>query len=95
MGLNPARSFSSALPAGLWQFLWIYFVGPPLGMLAAVEVRRLIRKGRDAFCCKLNHDPAYRCIHCSHEPAHTRASGAGTVARAWSRHRSPIQKGER
>ena len=35
--MNPARSLASALPAGLWQAFWIYLVGPPAGMLLAVD----------------------------------------------------------
>ncbi|MBD0274204.1 MAG: aquaporin, partial [Acetobacteraceae bacterium] len=32
-GLNPARSFASALPSGVWTAFWIYLLAPPLGML--------------------------------------------------------------
>jgi aquaporin Z len=35
---NPARTFGPALFASYWQTLWIYFMGPPLGMPAAAEV---------------------------------------------------------
>src|SRR5882762_5474372 len=28
MSMNPARSFASAAPAGIWQHLWIYIVAP-------------------------------------------------------------------
>jgi len=38
MSMNPARSFASAAPAGFWSDLWIYFVAPPLGMLAAAAI---------------------------------------------------------
>jgi aquaporin Z len=38
MSLNPARSFGSALAANEWRYLWIYFVAPPLAMLAAAEI---------------------------------------------------------
>ena len=69
MSINPARSFASALPAHLWGYLWIYFTAPVVGMQLAVEVFRLGKLGREKFCAKLNHDPAYRCIHCGHEPA--------------------------
>ena len=37
MSMNPARTLASALPARFWDALWIYFVAPPLGMLAAAE----------------------------------------------------------
>jgi aquaporin Z len=69
MSINPARSFASALPAQLWDFLWIYFTAPVLGMLLAVEVFRLTRWSRAWICAKLNHDPHYRCIHCHYRPA--------------------------
>ena len=35
---NPARSFGPALISGQWQGWWIYWVGPLLGMLAALVV---------------------------------------------------------
>ena len=69
MSLNPARSFASALPTSLWDHLWIYFTAPVIGMQLAVDVFHLGRRGNDKFCAKLNHDPAYRCIHCGHPPA--------------------------
>lgn len=68
MSINPARSFASALPALLWQHLWIYFTAPVIGMQLAVEALRLAGLGRRAFCAKLNHHPAYRCIHCGYTP---------------------------
>ena len=36
-GMNPARSFASALPAGIWTAFWIYLFIPFAGMLAAAE----------------------------------------------------------
>lgn len=36
-GMNPARSFASALPSGIWTTWWIYMFAPIVGMLAAVE----------------------------------------------------------
>jgi aquaporin Z len=75
MSINPARTLASALPGRLWDYLWIYFTAPVAGMLLAVEVRRLLRHGRERFCAKLNHDAAYRCIHCGYQPA-----GAGRAA---------------
>lgn len=38
--LNPARTFASAVVAGVWTDAWIYFVAPPLGMLAAAAAYR-------------------------------------------------------
>jgi aquaporin Z len=37
-GMNPARSFASALPANTWTSFWIYLLMPVLGMLSAAEV---------------------------------------------------------
>jgi aquaporin Z len=70
MSMNPARSFASAAPAGLWNALWIYFVAPPLGMLGAAAVHT--RFGVRAGCAKLRHTGRERCIHCE------RGMGAGT-----------------
>jgi aquaporin Z len=30
-GMNPARSFASALPAGIWTDFWLYAITPYLG----------------------------------------------------------------
>ena len=38
MSMNPARSFGPSLVGGVGSGLWIYFVAPPMGMLAAAEV---------------------------------------------------------
>ncbi|HET8797582.1 MAG TPA: aquaporin, partial [Thermoanaerobaculia bacterium] len=57
MSMNPARSFASALLGGTWNSLWIYFVAPPAGMLAAAALYR----GR-AYCAKLDHSGTMRCI---------------------------------
>lgn len=46
MSLNPARSFGSALTAGQWDGLWVYFTAPVLAMLLATEAYRLMRARR-------------------------------------------------
>jgi len=61
-GMNPARSFASALPAESWRYLWIYFVAPPLGMLAGSEVWLRLRGIGSVRCAKLNHHTTRRCI---------------------------------
>jgi aquaporin Z len=64
MSINPARTFGSALPAGVWDSFWIYLIAPPLGMLLAAEVY-LWRMGRhDVMCGKLHHNNDKRCIFC-------------------------------
>lgn len=63
MSMNPARTLASAAVAMRWTGLWIYFVAPPLGMLAALAMRRR-RGGTAGHCAKYLHDPRYRCIFC-------------------------------
>ena len=62
MSMNPARTFGSALRAGYWHALWIYFVAPTLGMLAAAEVFLRARGGIGPYCAKLHHANNKRCI---------------------------------
>ncbi len=65
MSMNPARSFGSAFPAGIWDHFWIYLTAPLLGMLAASQFY-VWHKGRQAVkCCKLHHENRKRCIFCS------------------------------
>jgi len=66
MSLNPARTVASALPSGIWTAGWIYFVAPIGGMLLAVEIYRLLKRGARVACAKWNHDPRQRCIFCGH-----------------------------
>lgn len=44
MSLNPARSFGSAVTAGQWDALWIYFVAPVAAMLLATETYQALRR---------------------------------------------------
>jgi aquaporin Z len=62
MSMNPARSFGSALSAGVWTGFWIYLTAPLLGMLSAAEV--YVRGKGTVNCCKLHHDNNKRCIFC-------------------------------
>ena len=43
-GMNPARSFASALPAGIWTRFWIYVFAPVAGMLLAAEVFLFVQR---------------------------------------------------
>ncbi|HYF33023.1 MAG TPA: aquaporin [Chitinophagaceae bacterium] len=47
-GMNPARSFASALPAGIWTSFWIYCTMPFAGMLSAAELFLLAQKKQTA-----------------------------------------------
>jgi aquaporin Z len=42
-GMNPSRSFASALPAHIWTDFWIYLLMPFAGMLCAAEFYLLVR----------------------------------------------------
>lgn len=66
MSMNPARTLGSGFWAHDWTALWIYFIAPPLGMLAAAElyVRRYGPAG--VFCAKLHHQNDKRCIFCEY-----------------------------
>ena len=84
MSMNPARSFGSAFFPHLWNSLWIYFVAPPLGMMAAAGVSFLCQ--RSAPCAKYHHQNRYRCIFCEFQaarksPAHAASSNPLALAR--------------
>lgn len=64
MSMNPARTLGSALYARDWTALWIYFVAPPLGMLAAAELYLRQRGSQAVFCAKLHHQNDKPCIFC-------------------------------
>jgi aquaporin Z len=64
MSMNPARSFGSALPSGIWHGFAIYLLVPPIAMLTAARAHVWMR-GRQAIgCCKLDHSPKVSCIFC-------------------------------
>jgi MIP family channel proteins len=77
MSMNPARTFASALPGGIWNNIWIYFTAPVLGMLGAVEIQRLWGATHHA-CPKLGHSKHHRCIFCGLHMHHHK----GAVAKA-------------
>ena len=62
MSMNPARSFGSAFHAAYWRAIWIYFVAPTSGMLAAAEIFLRVRGGVVPHCAKLHHANGKRCI---------------------------------
>ena len=62
MSMNPARTLGSALPAHAFHAIWIYFVAPPLAMLAAAELYLWARSSRAVYCAKLHHHNDTRCI---------------------------------
>lgn len=62
MSMNPARTFGSAVAANVWNDWWIYFVAPPLAMLAAAEVFVRLKGAHSVLCAKFDHYSKMRCI---------------------------------
>lgn len=82
MSMNPARSFASAAPAGLWTDLWIYFAAPALGMLLAGLLYTETHKR--VHCAKLYHASDTRCIHCGYEPHFLKGRSHEDEFNGWS-----------
>jgi aquaporin Z len=59
--VNPARSFSSAMFAWVWWGIWIYFVAPCLGMLAAAALYVRTFGPSRVYCAKVFHDLRSTC----------------------------------
>lgn len=68
MSMNPARTFASALPSGIWTSGWIYFTGPLLGMFLAAGLFRATNSSARLACPKLHHGIKQRCIFCGYKP---------------------------
>ncbi|MCC7412418.1 MAG: aquaporin [Gammaproteobacteria bacterium] len=79
MSMNPARSFASALPGGLWASLWVYLTAPVLGMQLGAGAYVALRGRAAAGCAKLLHPADQRCIHCGYEPPRAGAAAAAHV----------------
>ncbi len=62
MSMNPARTFGPAVYGGYWHTLWIYFIAPTVGMLAAAAIFLRARNGQPPVCAKLCHTNRTRCI---------------------------------
>jgi aquaporin Z len=58
-GMNPARSFASALPSGIWTSFWIYLFIPFAGMLSAAEFFLLIQRKKS--------NPQLRIVNTQHK----------------------------
>jgi aquaporin Z len=54
--INPARTFSSALLAWVWQGVWIYFSAPCLGTLSAAAIYIKTVGLNRVYCAKVFHD---------------------------------------
>ena len=71
MSMNPARTFGSAVLPQLWDSLWIYFLAPPLGMLAAAA--GYLRLKHAVGCANLHHQNKLRCIFCEYQASKQKA----------------------
>jgi hypothetical protein len=69
MSMNPARSFASAFISENWTGWWVYFVAPPLGMLAAAQTYLWLRGSAAVHCAKMHHQNSKRCIFCAYQQA--------------------------
>ena len=76
MSMNAARSVASALAAGEWSSVWIYFIAPLTGMILAAELFVRHRGDRDVPCGKLAH--AEPCLFCEYVAAR---NAVGTIPR--------------
>jgi aquaporin Z len=54
--LNPARTISSAIFAGVWTAMWLYLSAPLLGMLLAAALYVLTSGSEAVLCAKIYHD---------------------------------------
>jgi aquaporin Z len=68
MSINPARTFASALPSGIWDAFWVYCSAPLLGMWLATRAYLALGASRAAGCAKLRHTLDEPCIHCGYAP---------------------------
>jgi aquaporin Z len=71
--VNPARTLSSAIFAWIWWGIWIYFIAPCLGMLAAAGMYIRTFGPSRIYCAKVFHDMHSTCpfpcrfAHLEHE----------------------------
>ena len=59
--VNPARSFSSAMFAWVWQGIWVYFAAPCIGMLTAAAIYLRNTGPEKIYCAKVFHDLQSTC----------------------------------
>ena len=62
MSMNPARTLASAIGAGRYASLWLYFAAPLTGMLVAAELYDRVTHARRLHCAKLHHANPQPCI---------------------------------
>jgi aquaporin Z len=82
MSMNPARTLASAVPARLFDSLWVYLTAPVIGMQLGALAHRTLAGPAATGCAKLQHGTHQRCIHCGYEPPRADASVAGGRSRS-------------
>jgi aquaporin Z len=71
MSMNPARTFGPGVVGDMFRGVWIYFIAPPVGMLAAAEVVTRLQRRASIRCAKLYHDSGHCIFGCgAQEPRH-------------------------
>jgi aquaporin Z len=71
MSMNPARTLGSALRAGVWTALWVYFLAPLLAMVSAGQIYLRWRGAHRIFCAKFHHHNSQPCIfRCNYGAIH-------------------------
>ena len=68
MSINPARTFASAAPGAVFDFLWLYFTAPVIGMLLAAELSVRIPQVGSFLSPKLCPNKETRCIFTGWNP---------------------------
>jgi len=68
--INPARTTGSAVFAGVWTAVWLYFIAPVLGMMTSAEIYLRVYGIESILCAKLHPDPRYPCPFLCHFPMH-------------------------
>jgi aquaporin Z len=68
--INPARTVGSAVFAGIWTAVWLYFAAPLLGMFFSAEIYLRASGADRILCAKLHPDPRYPCPFLCTFPGH-------------------------
>lgn len=68
MSINPARTFASAAPGAVFDFLWLYFTAPVIGMLLAAELSVRLPQVGSFLSPKLCPNKETRCIFTGWNP---------------------------
>jgi aquaporin Z len=68
--INPARTAGSAVFAGIWTAVWVYFTAPLLGMFGSADIYLRAYGPDRILCAKLHPDHRYPCPFLCDFPGH-------------------------